>query len=118
LGTSKVFSNLVENLQTDILATVPLKKLLDYLVIKKPIKLLKIDVEGYEKIVFDGLDFSNDQHRPKNIIMEFTGHGEWNLTFCINYFKERQYEALNILGVPIVSKEDIIEENIWLRSLK
>lgn len=101
-----------------VLDCVPLEALLAERKIK-PIRLLKIDIEGFEMEVFKVFDF-NGQYRPSNIIMEFIPrlHSDGiSLGSCRAFFEERGYELLNVSGAPIRSEADVQEDNIWLRSL-
>jgi FkbM family methyltransferase len=101
----------------DILGCVPLNELLAHIGIN-PIRLLKIDIEGFEMEVFKTFDFDGP-YRPANIIMEFIpklhAHG-FTFQACTEFFKAKGYELLNVEGEPLVSETQIPEDNLWLKS--
>ncbi|MCB0518009.1 MAG: FkbM family methyltransferase [Lewinellaceae bacterium] len=101
-----------------VLDSIPLNALLSEKKMK-PIKLLKIDIEGFEMEVFKTFDF-NGEYRPANILMEYVPKHHSNgldINGCRQFFESRGYELLNIKGDKIKSAAQIIEDNIWLRSL-
>ncbi len=119
LGTSKTV-HAEEEVQGDyrVIDCVPLNDLLakhDF----RPIKLLKIDIEGFEMEVFRTFDFSG-KYRPDNIIMEFIPklHSDgFGFDQIRQFFEGRGYELLNVSGENLTSAAQIEEDNIWLRSL-
>lgn len=77
------------------------------------VRLLKIDVEGFELPVFKGLDFDGP-HRPENIIMEcdplFPDAVE-----CFGFLLSKGYEARSVSGESIQRPESTPEQNVWFR---
>jgi len=77
------------------------------------IEVLKIDVEGYEFQVLQGLDFVMPR-RPKNIILEFTDYGS-----RFGYSRKDVYEHLSLAGYELFdvnkkrknSTDDFTEDN-------
>lgn len=80
------------------------------------IKLIKIDVEGFEMSVFRGF-FGKCDVIPENIIMEFNpGYDERYTAFeCIDYFKNLGYSLYTITGNPYELNDMLPEDNLWLR---
>jgi len=96
---------------------VTLDSLLDK--INKPIELMKMDVEGFELKVLEGLS-SSHKFKPKNIIMEFKETGLSNdRTICkeslISRIRDLGYEIFDVTGAKIDNFCSIIEHNIWLK---
>jgi FkbM family methyltransferase len=84
-----------------------------------PIRLLKIDIEGYELEVFRGMNFDS-MYRPKNIIMEYTERVARNADLLKESFEllcNKRYEALTVTGEKYDSSVALPEENLWWRSL-
>lgn len=80
------------------------------------IKLLKIDVEGSEMLVFQGLDF-NGPYRPDNLIVECcTAFPQATVVF--EYLQSKGYEAMTVEGKPIKECKDLPEDNVWFRSIR
>jgi FkbM family methyltransferase len=77
------------------------------------IRLLKIDVEGFELPVFKGLNFDGP-HRPENIIMECDPLFPDALK-CFEFLVSNRYEAHTVSGHPIPNLESIPEQNVWFR---
>ncbi len=76
------------------------------------IRLMKIDVEGYELEVFAGLDWSG-QFRPHHVIIECDPHERDK----IDFLKERGYMARTIDGAPIAGLSEFPEGNVWFSDL-
>lgn len=98
--------------------TAPLDALLPRIVVPpdRPV-LMKIDVEGAERDVLAGLDFTGP-FRPRNIIMEYTEYGEeaWGGLAAVQaFFDERGYELLDVFGNALMRSREIAEANIWAR---
>ena len=96
-------------------SAVPLEYLLSHFGITS-VTLLKIDVEGFELSVLRGVDW-NGPRRPKNVIVEFTdytsrfdGNGRSSL---LQFFSERGYTGKTVLGQPLSSVDQAIEDNAW-----
>lgn len=83
----------------------------------RSIKLLKIDVEGSEMSVFEGLDF-NGSYRPENMIVECYTKLFPQATECFDYLLSKGYEAMTVDGTSIKECKDLPEENVWFRSIK
>jgi FkbM family methyltransferase len=99
-----------------LVATTTLAEVLRHFQLDK-IKLLKIDVEGYELQVLRGLDWSSS-FRPVNIIMEFTD--EIRTTYqtkeqCRAFLEERGYCAYTVEGTPYERGAPVPEDNLWFR---
>jgi hypothetical protein len=80
--------------------------------------LIKIDVEGFEPQVLDGLDFEGP-FRPKNILIECDrtlGTAAWgsyqNFTA---FFTQRGYDVFDVTGRPFTGDGPLLEENAWAR---
>ena len=78
------------------------------------IDLIKIDVEGYEKFVLDGIDFK--RVKPKNILLEVIPEQLRNFSSSaddIRSFLEIEgYSCSDIFGNVISSFDSIPEDNI------
>lgn len=82
------------------------------------VKLLKIDVEGYEMEVFRGLDWSG-RFRPRNIIVELNDLGLRNNQTKEDYLKFFDiygYDLYTVEGVPYNMEDELPESNVWCRS--
>lgn len=117
-GTARVVLG-DSNLQKYYIRCVSLNELLEE-IRPESIKLLKIDVEGYEMEVFRGLNWSGP-YRPENIIMEFTEYMARNQDTtrdCLEFFDTVGYDAFDIGGLPlnVGNCTRLAESNIWLRS--
>ncbi len=82
------------------------------------IHLMKIDVEGYEIPILEGLDWQGS-FRPKNIITEFTdyssrakGRGRSTL---FEFLTNQGYEGFTVDGKPLSSESSPLEDNAWFR---
>jgi FkbM family methyltransferase len=80
--------------------------------------LIKIDVEGFEPQVLDGLDFAGT-FRPKNILIECDrtlGAAAWGSygNFAA-FFTQRGYDVLDVTGRPFTGDAPLLEENAWAR---
>ena len=80
------------------------------------IKLLKIDVEGSEMSVFQGLDF-NGPYRPENLIVECYTELFPQAVACFEFLQSKGYEAMTVEGKPIKECKDLPEVNVWFRSI-
>ena len=80
--------------------------------------LIKIDVEGFEPEVLNGLDFTGP-FRPKNILIECDrtlGAAAWgSYQKFAAFFTERGYEVLDVTGRPFTGDGPFLEENAWAR---
>jgi len=97
----------------------PLQNLLGALVqpSARPV-LIKIDVEGFEPEVLDGLDFAGP-FRPKNILIEYDrtlGAAAWGSygNFAA-FFAQRGYDVFDVTGRPFSGDGPLLEENAWAR---
>lgn len=90
---------------------------LNYLFMKLKITtvdLLKVDVEGYEKYVLNGLNFN--LIKPKNILLEIIPKQLNNFSCTeeeiFRMLKENGYSIFDINGHSIVNLRDITESNV------
>jgi FkbM family methyltransferase len=80
-----------------------------------PIKLLKIDVEGFELNVLRSLDWSG-AYRPHNVIIEFSEgvSDEFKKNSeCFKFLLDAGYSAHTVLGNPVADWHSLPEENCW-----
>jgi FkbM family methyltransferase len=82
------------------------------------VHLMKIDVEGYEIPILEGLDWQSS-FRPRNIITEFTdyssrakGRGRSTL---FEFLTAQGYEGFTVDGKPLSSNSTPLEDNAWFR---
>ena len=78
---------------------------------------MKIDVEGFEPEVFQGMDFTAG-YRPENIIMEWVPDSRLsrdNLAFCFELLSRNGYEPLSVTGSQFADAQLLPEENVWWR---
>jgi FkbM family methyltransferase len=80
--------------------------------------LIKIDVEGFEPEVLEGLDFAGP-FRPKNILIECDralGAAAWgSYEKFVAFFTQRGYEVFDVTGRPFTGDGPLLEENAWAR---
>jgi FkbM family methyltransferase len=106
----------------DWVATVPLETLLRQFVDPpaRPV-LIKIDVEGSERDVLEGLDFDGP-FRPKNILMEFDpelAKRAWgSLGNLQAFFAAKGYELLDVFGRQLGNRDEVPEANVWAQERK
>lgn len=81
--------------------------------------LVKIDVEGFERQVLDGIDLSGAA-RPRHIIFEYVPEfGTWqSFEEMRAYFAARAYHLTDVRGRPITDAREILEYNIWARAVE
>jgi hypothetical protein len=114
LGTTKLIDAPTKASTTQFwVGSSPLQRILETLRVP-PIKLLKIDVEGYELEVFRSLDFKGP-FRPENMIVECDAEFPKALE-CYHYLVGNGYTPLTIEGKPISNPADVPEKNVWFRS--
>jgi FkbM family methyltransferase len=78
------------------------------------IKLLKLDVEGFELSVLKGLDFRGP-FRPENLIVEcYEELFPW-ASESFDFLVAQGYEALSIDGMPLADCHRVPEQNVWFR---
>lgn len=98
------------------ISVVPLQKVFDTFNIVR-IKLLKIDIEGYELLAFKGIDW--DKVEIENIIMEYIpGHISFHKISDIEpiyFLLNLGYEPYRINGGKYNFKGSLPESNIWLK---
>ncbi|MDB9347423.1 FkbM family methyltransferase [Nodularia spumigena] len=85
------------------------------------IDLMKIDVEGYELPILEGLNWEGGC-RPRNIIIEFTDYssrteGEGKKTI-LDFFSSRDYEGMTIDGKPLSLEHSILEDNAYFKDIR
>lgn len=73
----------------------------------KKVRLMKIDVEGFELEVFKGLDWGSSL-APEAVLMECQSHE----TGKINFLEKRGYKAMTVDGSSISGKENFLEGNL------
>jgi FkbM family methyltransferase len=98
----------------DWVATTPLETVLKRIV-RPPAKptLLKVDVEGFERQVLAGLDFSGP-FRPKNVLMEFVDEFRaWSFQDVQEFFAVRNYRLCDVLGRVPKNAKGLLEANLW-----
>jgi FkbM family methyltransferase len=99
-------------------ASTTLQNILSHSGIQQTVHLMKIDVEGYEIPILEGLDWQGS-FRPRNIITEFTDYsarakGEGRSTL-FEFLTDRGYQGFTIDG-KLLSPELIpLEDNAWFR---
>jgi FkbM family methyltransferase len=93
----------------------PLSELLNELGVG-PIRLMKIDVEGYELQVFQGFDF-NSVHAPRHIIMEHAVAvaDRADLDGSFRLLVENGYAPFTIVGEEYRFGREPPEDNLWWR---
>lgn len=117
LGTTRVAAGETEpGTRSDWVAAMPLDELLRSLSVER-IRLMKIDVEGYEFAVFGGMDFSAG-YRPDNIIMEYSDRilpEAAHLQDCFALLSGHGYRPFSVTGAPFTGTLPLPEENLWWR---
>jgi len=82
------------------------------------ITLMKIDVEGHELAVLQGIDWSA-KYKPRNIICEFLDHAKEldgsTRQDVYNFLVAKGYEGFDVEGNAISGTSDTIEYNAWFR---
>lgn len=82
------------------------------------ITLLKIDVEGYEFSVLEGLNWSG-VFRPDNVLIEFSDYTKRfegrDRRALINFFATRGYSGYTVEGNPLLPGDSPPEDNAWFR---
>ena len=116
-GTTRVAGEL-STLETGshVVAAIPLDELLTRAKADS-IRLMKIDVEGYELEVFQGMN-ATANYWPQNIIMEWVpdfGLRRGNLELCFKILSDHGYEPLTVAGARFSAGQPLPEENVWWR---
>ena len=105
--------------QTDwyVVPCVTLAAVLEHFSVER-IRVVKIDVEGSELRVLQGLLNADHPCRPEHILFEFLpryfSYGE-HPQDLLNYLRTHKYEILNVDGVPYSYEDEIPEDNLWAR---
>ncbi len=85
----------------------------------KEVDLMKIDVEGHEIAVLEGVDFTAP-YRPKNIVCEFLDHGVHTggkgRQDIYEFLQKKGYAAFDIEGRRIHATSDVPEANALFRA--
>lgn len=80
------------------------------------ISLLKVDVEGFEFSVLEGLDWSG-RHRPRHVLIEFTDYterfGNGGRRALTDFFADRGYVPRTVDGEPLLPDGMPPEDNAW-----
>jgi FkbM family methyltransferase len=114
LGSTKLIDDQFgENPTRFWVASMALQEVLERLA-PGQIRLLKIDVEGFELSVFKGLDF-NGPFRPANLIVECYTELFPQASDCFEFLLSQGYEAMTVEGTPIRECRNLPEENVWFR---
>jgi hypothetical protein len=117
LGTTRVSSGRAgSSARSDWVAAMSLDELLRSLSVER-VRLMKIDVEGYEFEVFGGMDFSAG-YRPDNIIMEYSDRilpEAAHLQDCFELLSGNGYRPFTVTGEPFTGTLPLPEENLWWR---
>lgn len=113
VGTTAV----AEGNEGDLLVPgIPLSFLLEQEKVKA-VKLIKIDVEGYEFEVIKKFPFS--EFLVEHIILEFNSLGQLTLAEWMNFMGERGFEAFDVFGNPLdITIQEVPEHNIWFKNVK
>ena len=118
LGTARIAGAMDEReFGGHVVAAIPLDELLDQAKVES-IRLMKIDVEGFEPEVFEGLNF-NASYRPENIVMEWVEDpraGRDNLRRSFYMLSENGYQPFAVTGERFADAHSLPEENVWWRS--
>lgn len=81
------------------------------------VKLIKMDVEGYEFEVLKNFPFSD--FNIENLIIEYNRLGSLTLVEWIGFFKRHGFEARDVLGHIIHGDEmELPDHNIWFVNSK
>jgi FkbM family methyltransferase len=104
-----------ENTRTTTVAALPLETIIQHASIQG-IKLLKIDVEGYELPVLKSLNW-NGPFRPENVIIEYSDYcarveGLGRRTI-FEFFEQAGYAAYEVNGRPMTIDATPAEDNAW-----
>ncbi len=118
-GTSRVYIETIDTINLTKKHTVSATTLQDILNNAKieHIDLMKIDVEGYELPILEGLNWELSS-RPRNIIIEFIdilrieGVGKKAI---LDFFYTRGYSGWTIDGKPLNLEDSILEHNAYFR---
>jgi len=120
LGMARVVlsdSDLSTSCLSHTVSATTLQSLIEFSDIKE-ITLMKIDVEGYELPILNGMDWSSNL-RPRNIIIEFTdyssraqGNGKKSV---LDFFTNYGYEGMTIDGQELNLEASILEDNAYFR---
>ena len=117
-GTIRVLLNDAEtNSKRHTVSATTLQDLLVYAQTSE-ITLMKIDVEGYELPILEGLNWDSSL-RPRHIIAEFTdysartkGDGRKSLQ---DYLAQKGYEGFTVHGQPLSLECSTPEDNAWFQ---
>jgi FkbM family methyltransferase len=97
-------------------AAVTLQSVLERLA-PEQVKLLKIDVEGSEMVVFNGLDLDG-YYRPQNLIVECYAEIFPQAKKVFEFLISKGYEAMTVDGRSVADCTDLPEQNVWFRSVR
>jgi FkbM family methyltransferase len=102
-------------------AAVSLQELLTDAAVSQ-VTLLKVDVEGYELPVLEGLDW-NSNLRPEHILIEYSDYvaragGDQGKESLIRFFEQRGYQGFTIRGEPLGTAECVPESNAWFKDAR
>lgn len=116
LGTTRVAAGDAAGAPCSMVAAITLDELLGELRVER-LTLMKIDVEGYESIVLQGLDLAAS-YRPDHILMEYSDRivaESANLQACFELLTRAGYQPYSVTGEPFAGVLPLPEENLWWR---
>jgi FkbM family methyltransferase len=104
--------------QRHTVSAVSLNEIMTYARLSR-VTLLKIDVEGYELPVLEGLDWESPA-RPANVLAEYTDYVRRTTTHqgkeaLLQFFEKLGYEGFTIRGEPLSEAVSIPESNAWFK---
>lgn len=114
LGTTRVSSAPRGARQRAHVGAMPLEALLDALAVTH-VRLMKIDVEGFEAQVFRGMELDSPRS-PEHIIMEYSRNldSRWHdLKGCMALLERHGYVARSVTGEAFDPGRAPPEENVW-----
>jgi FkbM family methyltransferase len=116
LGTRRIGSPTGDSSREQYVPTIPIDELLLTLGVER-VKLMKLDIEGYELEALRGLNLQSC-HAPENIISEHSARAAGNqacLTACEALLESSGYKPFTVTGRPYFAGVQLIEENLWWR---
>ena len=98
-------------------AAVTLEDMLAYARAER-ITLMKIDVEGYEPLVLEGLNWQG-RYRPAHVLIEFSDYVARSKKIetrqgLLDFFTQRGYAGRTVDGQPLSLDQAAPESNVWM----